>query len=114
MATNAAATAIGGFTTRRPIAITPDGKTAYVVGDGAVTPVDVSARTKGTDIPVAGAQAVAITPDGKTAYVATATGVTPIDVASNTAGAEIAGLADARALAVTPDGKTLWSSAPAS
>ena len=47
--------------------------------DGTVTPVDVAARTKGGDIPVAGARAVAITPDGKTAYLATATGVTPID-----------------------------------
>ena len=55
------------------IAITPDGKTAYVVNQFgcAVTPITTATNTPGTPIRVGrGPEAIAITPDGKTAYVA--------------------------------------------
>src|SRR5216683_2035011 len=62
-----------------PVAITPDGKTAYVVttgddasgGTATVSVIDsVTGTVKGTPIPwVTASGGIAITPDGKTAYV---------------------------------------------
>ena len=61
------------------IAITPDGKTAYVscAGSGTVTPINTATNTAGKPIRVGrampgiggGRVTIAITPDGKTAYV---------------------------------------------
>src|SRR5262249_22286523 len=55
------------------VAITPDGKTAFVTNtySGSVSTIDVKTGTKDpTDIPVGGAPlGVAFTPDGKTAFV---------------------------------------------
>jgi YVTN family beta-propeller protein len=55
------------------VAVTPDGKTAFVgnAGDGTVSTIDVKTRTKDpTDIQVGTVPWVmAVTPDGKTAYV---------------------------------------------
>ena len=58
------------------IAITPDGKTAYVAsGPGTVTPINTATNTPGKKIPVGrGPVWIAITPDGKTAYVASQSG----------------------------------------
>ena len=57
------------------MAITPDGKTAFVTnaGSGTVSPIDVRTRTKSpTDIPVGMLPyKVVITPDGKMAFVTT-------------------------------------------
>jgi DNA-binding beta-propeller fold protein YncE len=81
------------------IAVTPDGKTAYVAnapttyGNGTLTPIDLATGTAGTPIAAGLApDALAITPDGKTIYVAngpngasapsSATGVTPIGTAT--------------------------------
>ena len=55
------------------IAITPDGKTAYIanVDSGTVTPITMATNTTGEPIRVGKAPGpIAITPDGKTAYVA--------------------------------------------
>ena len=55
------------------IAITPNGKTVYVVDNhtGTVTPIRTATNTAGPPIATGYAPyAVAITPDGKTAYVA--------------------------------------------
>ena len=56
------------------IAITPDGRTAYVVSAcgcaPVVTPVATATNTPGKPIKIGGSPwAIAITPDGKTAYV---------------------------------------------
>ena len=102
------------------VAITPDGKTAYVTtqamsdpATGSVTPIDTATNTPGTPIPIGDTPlAVAISPDGKTAYVASQAGdgsVVPIDIATNTVGAAIpvnGGLPVA--VAITPDGKTAY------
>ena len=71
------------------IAITPDGKTAYVViaGSGTVTPIATATNTPGHPIPVGREPlAIAITPDGRTAYVVSCgpNTVTPIATTTNT------------------------------
>jgi YVTN family beta-propeller protein len=75
------------------VAVTPDGKTAYVTQGGpapvgSVATIDVKTGTKHpTDIPVgANPIGVAFTPDGKTAFVANAFSdtVSTIDVKTRT------------------------------
>jgi YVTN family beta-propeller protein len=71
-ATNTVGTAIPVGSSPWPIAITPDGATAYVANSASnnVTPIDTSTNTPGTPIAVgSGPQSIAITPDGTTAYV---------------------------------------------
>ena len=94
-------------------AITPDGKTAYVINfhSHSLTPIATATNTPGPPIPVGQRpQAIAITPDGKTAYVASRQGgtVTPIAIATNTAGTPIEVGEGARAIVITPDGKTAY------
>ena len=95
------------------IAITPDGKTAYVANEGSntVTPITFATGTAGTPIPVGNSPvAIAITPDGQTAYVVNTSSdsVTPITVATGTAGTPITvGLAP-EGIAITPDGTTAY------
>ena len=91
------------------IAITPDGKTAYVsdpAGD-AVIPIDTATNTAGTPIQIGRAPAeIAITPDGTTAYVIDQghpVALTPIATATNTAGTPILlGVSLGTAIAITP------------
>jgi YVTN family beta-propeller protein len=62
------------------VAVTPNGKTAFVnnAGSGTVSTIDIKTKTKHpTDIAVgAGGAGVAVTPDGKTAYVVDGTSST--------------------------------------
>jgi YVTN family beta-propeller protein len=96
------------------IAITPDGKTAYVANYGltnSVTPIDTATNTVGTPISVGDKpDAIAITPDGKTAYVVNqiSKSVTPITLATNTTGTAIAVGDGPSGIAITPDGKTAY------
>jgi YVTN family beta-propeller protein len=95
------------------IAITPDGKTAYVTNfnDGTVTPIDLATGTPGPPITVGKEpEGIAITPDGKTAYVANAGDgtVTPITLATSTPGPPIIVGNGPLAIAITPDGKTAY------
>ncbi|MGH3257057.1 MAG: YncE family protein, partial [Streptosporangiaceae bacterium] len=111
------------------MAITPDGKTLYVIGaninlaSGWVTQISVASDKAAPSIQVrARPDAIAITPDGKTAYVLctgtetrigdfTGPGtVTPISVATNTAGRPITVGREPGTMAITPDGKTLYVS----
>ena len=94
-------------------AITPDGKTAYVINfnSHSVTPIATATNTPGPPIPVGrGPRAIAISPDGETAYVASWQGgtVTPIATATNTAGPPIEVGEGARAIVITADGKTAY------
>jgi YVTN family beta-propeller protein len=73
------------------IAITPDGKTAYVTNgaSGTMTPIDVATDKPGKPIKIGGkpgADAIAISADGTTAYVANqpSSTVTPIYLATGT------------------------------
>jgi YVTN family beta-propeller protein len=78
------------------IAITPNGKPAYVAngdGTGTVTPITTATNTAGPPITVGNdPRAIAITPNGKTAYVANqgSDTVTPISTVTNTAAPPIA------------------------
>jgi DNA-binding beta-propeller fold protein YncE len=102
------------------IAITPDGKTAYVLNQGSVTPVDLATSIPGKKIkPVNRGYwptAIAISPDGTTAY-ATATfeststvesdmpgPMTPIHTATGTRGKPMQPGNNPQAIAITPDG----------
>ena len=95
------------------IAITPDGKTAYVVNGtaGTVTPIDTATNKPGPAI-VVGREpaAIAITPNGKTAYVVNTTSgtVTPITTATGTAGPPITVGKYPMSIAITPNGKTAY------
>jgi YVTN family beta-propeller protein len=98
------------------IAITPDGKTAYVVnrgdinGTGTVTPITTATNRAGNPIRIdegPGAIAIAITRDGKTAYVTNsgAGTVMPIATATNTLGKPIKVGRRPFALVIAPDSR---------
>jgi YVTN family beta-propeller protein len=95
------------------VAITPDGKTAFVAGAPGST-IDVKTRTKTSDIQP-GLGPLAITPDGKTAFVAVPAGymransVVTLDLKTRTyaAGGIPVGENPAR-VAITSDGKTAF------
>ena len=87
------------------IAITPNGKTAYVLnfnGD-TVTPIRTATNTAGPPITVGNEPfGIAITPNGKTAYVTGGTdSVTPTRTATNTAGPPITVGIAPNAIAIT-------------
>jgi len=95
------------------VAITPDGRIAYVasVESGTVTPILTATNEVGSAITVGGGPtAIAITPDSRTAYVVNdfSNSVTPIDTATDTAEPAIPVGADPVFIAITPDGKTAY------
>ncbi len=99
------------------MAITPDGKTAYVTSEttATVTPIRTATNTAlrpirvGSPGPYPDPEAIAITPDGKTAYVLNAGGVTPITIATGRARRQIPVDPFAGELAMTPDGKIVYA-----
>ncbi|MGA8297058.1 MAG: YncE family protein [Acidimicrobiales bacterium] len=99
------------------IAITPDGKTAYVTSYTAntVTPIALATGKAGHPISAGnGPAGIAIAPDGKTAYVTDAgtspigDTVTPIDLASGKAESPITVGNGPQAIAISPDGKMAY------
>jgi YVTN family beta-propeller protein len=119
--TNAAGAAIPVCCSPVAVAITPDGKTAYVITEasqdpnlftGTVTPIEITNNNKvDTPIPIGIAPTgIAITPDGTTAYVTNrlSDSVTPIDTATKTAGTPITLGSEPFYVAITPDGKTAY------
>ncbi len=100
------------------IAVTPDGKTAYVTSvsnnvhtPGYVTPINTTTNTAGKAIEVGiYPDAIAVTPNGRTIYVANMYShtVTPVNTATNTAGKPIRVPLEPDAVAVTPNGKTAY------
>ncbi len=116
--TNTAGKAIKVGLGPRAIAITPNGKTAYVSNSGSdtVTPISTATGKAGRAIKVGkDPGAIAITPDGQTAYVAISGDVlggpglvAPIQTATNTAGQAITVGKDPGAIAITSNGKTAY------
>jgi DNA-binding beta-propeller fold protein YncE len=102
------------------VAITPNGRTAYVasednIGDvDTVTPIDVRTRTVGDPITVGQfPSGLAVTPNGRTVYVVDSGfgpngSVTPIATSTNTPGSAIPVDAAAGPIAISPDGRTAW------
>ncbi len=99
------------------IAITPNGRWAYVANAGwwtheghTVTPIDLATNTTLPPIPVGAAPiAIAITPNGRWAYVANSgygsdSTVTPINLATNVAGKPIPVGPGPVAIAISPRG----------
>ncbi len=92
------------------VAITPDGRTAYVasfLGD-AVTPVDTLTNVAGTPIPFA-TEKIAITPDGSTAFTVGTDSVVPISIPSGLVGTPISAGEETRDVVVSPDGETAYA-----
>jgi YVTN family beta-propeller protein len=97
------------------VALTPNGKTAYIpnLNSGDVSAIDTDTNTVVKTIPVGGSpEAIAITPDGKTVYVGNrgSGSVSAIDTTTNTVAETITvGMAPV-AIAITPtlDGKTAY------
>lgn len=97
------------------VAVTPDGKHAYVTnhGSGNVNVIDTSTDAVVATVKVgSGPYGIAIAPDGKHAYVADngSANVDVIDTATNTVTAAIPAGTGPYGLAVTPDGKTAYVS----
>ncbi|HTW09405.1 MAG TPA: YncE family protein [Acidimicrobiales bacterium] len=99
------------------LAITQDGKWAYVTvfGDDSVVPVDLATRRAGRPIRLpsgSGPSAIAIGPSGRTAYVTDegTSALTAVNLASGRPGAAISmGAREAPdAVAVAPDGTTVY------
>lgn len=94
------------------VAITPDGKTAYVAAaPSAVIPVDTATGAAGTPISVANApRRIAISPDGATAWVALTESrqLQPVDLATGTAGEPVVLASRPRDLAIAPDGAAAY------
>jgi YVTN family beta-propeller protein len=93
------------------VAVSPDGRTAYVADESNCVAVVSTATNTVTDtIPVgSGPVAVAVSPDGGTAYVASygASNVSVISTATNTVTATIFA-SDPIAMAVSPDGGSAY------
>ena len=95
------------------IAITPNGKTAYIVNGGSdtLTPIQTATNKALKPIKVGrGPDGIAITPNGQTAYVANSVSdtVTPIRTATNKAGKAIKVGSDPGPIAITPNGETAY------
>jgi len=90
------------------IAITPDGRTAYVcVGTEPSTLVPIN--TAGKAINAGSPWGVAITPDGRTVYAPTGSDtVVPVSTATNVPGKAIKVGNGPRAIAITPNGRTAY------
>jgi YVTN family beta-propeller protein len=103
------------------VAITPDGRTAYVAnkGSSSITPIEVATNTAGAEIALPGPPIqMEIAPDGTLAYIAVAgsspeiDAVVPMDltVTPGTVGPAIALASKAQPhwIAFTPDGQTAY------
>ena len=104
------------------IAITPDGKTAYVLSQRGVVPISTATNKPGKPVNAGkDLTGIAITPNGKTAYVVStfSATVTPIRTATNTAlkaitiGTPPAGYEFPDQIAITPDSRTAYVSTTA-
>ena len=114
--TNAAGTAITVGPNPNAIAITPNGKTAYVVTTtDKVVPITTATNKAGKPITVPGGHVIAITPNGRTAYIVSTPDpdseqgvVVPIRVAANTPGKPIRVGSGLQQIVISPDGKTAY------
>jgi YVTN family beta-propeller protein len=101
---------VGGAPTH--LAVTPNGKTIFVVDSGTDEVISIDTATGKLGYVQVGQdpEGVAISPDGRTAYVANdfSDTVTPIDTTTLTAGTPIAVPHHPYEIAITPDGTTAY------
>jgi DNA-binding beta-propeller fold protein YncE len=95
------------------IAISPDGKTLWVLTNSGATPVSTASGTTGTPMEVSGTPvAIAITPSGRTAYVVrngnTFAAVSPLDLVTHTVGKSIPVPGLAEWVTISPSGQTAY------
>ncbi len=97
------------------IAVTPNGRTAYVTDSNAtngvpttITPINLATDMPDKAIHVA-ARGIAITLNGVTAYAFDRDAVVPIATATNLPGKAIVLRGIAQAIALAPDGQTAWA-----
>jgi DNA-binding beta-propeller fold protein YncE len=104
-----------------PIAIAPDGRTAYVVSDNVLTPIDLrsglakapitlGSTTGGTADSTGFPSSIAIAPNGQTAYVAIPGQgtIAPVHLASLSAANPIALGGTPRSIVIAPNGVTAY------
>jgi YVTN family beta-propeller protein len=94
------------------IAVTPDGKEAYVgAGDGTVSVVNTQSRKVTHAIPIGTSYDIAVTPDGKEVYAVGHNAVFVIDTKTHEISETIA-IEDSNCaiIAMTPDGKQAYVS----
>jgi DNA-binding beta-propeller fold protein YncE len=96
------------------MAISPNGRIAYVADSNALTgtptvttPVNLSTNTPETPIHVA-ARAIAVTSNSQTALALTSSGVVPVATATNRPGRAIRLGGLPQAIVLAPDGQTAW------
>ncbi len=90
------------------MAVTPDGKVAYVVSRARLYAVSLTTGRIEKAFDIAGASHIVITPDGRTAYVSAGHDVIPIRTATNTELAPVNTGAPVF-LTITPDGEVLYA-----
>jgi serine/threonine protein kinase/DNA-binding beta-propeller fold protein YncE len=91
------------------IAITPDGKKAYITDGAGVVPINLATGRPDRAIKVGNSMSrIAITPDGKKAYITESAGVIPINLATGRPGPAIRVGHSPGAIAITPDGATAY------
>jgi YVTN family beta-propeller protein len=93
------------------IAVTPDGKEAYVgAGDGTVSVVDTRSRKVTHTIPIGTSYEIAVTPDGKEVYAVGNKAVFVIDTKTHEVSETISVGDTSCSIAMTPDGKQAYVS----
>jgi YVTN family beta-propeller protein len=93
------------------IAVTPDGKEAYVgAGDGTVSVVDTQSRKVTHTIPIGISYEIEVTPDGKEVYVVGNKAVFVIDTKTHEISKTISIGDSIFVIAMTPDGKQAYVS----
>lgn len=99
------------------VAVTPDGRHAYVANSGndhTVKVIDIASTTVTAEVPIDLSIDIAIAPDGKYAYTTDFDGVAVIDTATNTVATRISigkgpvTGTQGRGIALTPDGATAY------
>lgn len=91
-----------GGTPSGAVAVTPDGRFAYVGSVESTTVIDTATNKVTATIP-GGANAIDVAPDGSRVYAGGFEGIAVIDPATNTV-ADVVGPRSAQSLAVLPDG----------
>ncbi len=97
------------------MALTPDGKSAFVtnLGDNTVSVIDTETDSVITTVSVGSyPRGLAVTPDGSRAYVANSSDntISVINTSSNSVVTTISGVSGPLAVAVSPDGKRAYVS----